>query len=340
MFFGKKAPAATFLPDLAAFFGLTEQQVTNWPQGNNVIVPFACQSRHEELKQALGGNVQISQAVTAVAANTAPVPGVKNIIAVTSGKGGVGKSATTVNLAFALFQEGARVGILDADIYGPSIPIMLGNAGQYPTSPDDKHMHPNQAHGLVANSIGYLVEADKATVWRGPMASKALMQMLRETLWPDLDYLLIDMPPGTGDIQLTLAQQIPVSGAVIVTTPQDLALADATKGIAMFEQVNVPVLGVVENMSYYQCRACGHKDYLFATDGGKKLAQQRSVPLLGQLPLDIQIRQHADDGTPLLVAEPDSPLSASYRQAARALAKALYLRSVQAGAKIPVHNQD
>jgi ATP-binding protein involved in chromosome partitioning len=259
------------------------------------------------------------------ASEVAPVTNIKNIIAVASGKGGVGKSTTSINLAFALQQEGAKVGILDADIYGPSIPIMLGNEGAHPTSSDNKHMQPLQAHGMVANSIGYLVPQEDAAVWRGPIASRALKQLLDETLWPVLDYLIVDMPPGTGDIQLTMAQQVPLTAAVVVTTPQDLALADAQKGISMFEKVNVPVLGLVENMSYYQCRVCGTKDYVFSKDGGEALAERHGLPLLGQLPLDINIREHADAGSPLLVSEPQSPLADSYRDAARALSMQLAL---------------
>ncbi|MEC8233231.1 MAG: iron-sulfur cluster carrier protein ApbC, partial [Pseudomonadota bacterium] len=255
----------------------------------------------------------------------APVTNIKNIIAVASGKGGVGKSTTSINLAFALMQEGAKVGILDADIYGPSVPIMLGNPDAHPESEDNKHMQPLNAHGLVANSIGYLVPQEDAAVWRGPMASRALKQLLDETLWPMLDYLIVDMPPGTGDIQLTMAQQVPLTASIVVTTPQDLALADAQKGISMFEKVNVPVLGLIENMSYYQCRACGTKDYVFAKDGGEALAERHGLPLLGQLPLDIHIREHGDAGTPLLVETPDSPLSESYREAARALSMQLAL---------------
>ena len=231
----------------------------------------------------------------------------------------MGKSTTSINLAFALMQEGARVGILDADIYGPSVPIMLGNTGERPATADNKHMQPLQAHGLVANSIGYLVPAEDAAVWRGPMASKALSQIINETLWPVLDYLIVDMPPGTGDIQLTMAQQVPLTAAVVVTTPQDLAIADAQKGIAMFNKVNIPVLGLVENMSFYQCTACGHKEHIFAKDGGNLLAERYNLPLLGALPLDVRIREHAGSGQPLLVSEPESPLSDVYREMARAV---------------------
>ena len=248
--------------------------------------------------------------------NQPGVNGVKNIIAISSGKGGVGKSSTAVNLALALAAEGAKVGILDADIYGPSIPTMLGAEDSRPTSPDGTHMAPIMKYGLATNSIGYLVTDDNAMVWRGPMASKALMQMLQETLWPDLDYLVLDMPPGTGDIQLTLAQNIPVTGAVVVTTPQDIALIDAKKGIVMFEKVEVPVLGIVENMSMHICSNCGHHEPIFGTGGAQKLAEKYHTQLLGQLPLHITLREDLDNGTPTVVARPDSEFTDIYRQLA------------------------
>ncbi len=254
----------------------------------------------------------------------AGINGVKNIIAVSSGKGGVGKSSTAVNLALALAAEGAKVGILDADIYGPSVPTMLGAEDQRPTSPDGTHMAPIQAHGLATNSIGYLVTDDNAMVWRGPMASKALMQMLQETLWPDLDYLVLDMPPGTGDIQLTLAQNIPVTGAVVVTTPQDIALIDAKKGIVMFEKVEVPVLGIVENMSMHICSQCGHHETIFGTGGAEKLAEKYHTTLLGQMPLHISLREDLDRGQPTVVSRPDSEFTAIYRDLAGKVAAQLY----------------
>jgi ATP-binding protein involved in chromosome partitioning len=223
--------------------------------------------------------------------------------------------------------EGAKVGILDADIYGPSIPLMLGNADVKPTSGDQKRVDPISMHGVVATSIGYFVPAENATVWRGPMASKALLQLLNETNWPELDYLIVDMPPGTGDIQLTLAQQMPVSAALIVTTPQDLALADATKGIAMFNKVKVPVLGIVENMSFHVCSQCGHHEAIFAEHGGERLAIEFQLPLLGQLPLDIKIRQYAEGGKPLQLSEPHHDLTLAYQRLARETSKALYLKS-------------
>ncbi|RJG42237.1 iron-sulfur cluster carrier protein ApbC [Motilimonas pumila] len=244
--------------------------------------------------------------------STASVPGVKNIIAISSGKGGVGKSTVTVNLALALVKLGAKVGILDADIYGPSMPIMLGQAEARPGSHDGKTMEPITAHGVVANSIGFLVPKDDATVWRGPMASKALSQIIRETQWGQLDYLIVDMPPGTGDIQLTMSQQVPLTAAVVVTTPQNIALADASKGISMFEKVSIPVLGVIENMSSHVCNQCGHEEAIFSSGGGQTLASERTLPCLAQLPLHIQYRQDTDNGLPTVSAEPESVLSQHY----------------------------
>ena len=248
------------------------------------------------------------------------IPGVRNIIAVASGKGGVGKSTVAVNLALALAAEGATVGLLDADIYGPSQPIMLGLAGQRPTSPDEKTIDPMSAHGIQAMSIGFLVDAEQPMVWRGPMVTQALEQLLRGTRWNELDYLVVDMPPGTGDIQLTLAQKVPVTGAVIVTTPQDIALLDARKGLKMFEKVNVPILGIVENMSTHVCSNCGHEEPVFGAGGGERMAQQSGVTLLGSLPLDIKIREQADSGRPTVVAEPDSRVARVYKEIARKVA--------------------
>jgi ATP-binding protein involved in chromosome partitioning len=240
---------------------------------------------------------------------------VKNIIAVASGKGGVGKSTTSVNLAAALSQEGAKVGILDADVYGPSLPTLLGTKDQQPESPDNKHIYPIVTNNLQTMSIGYLVDDDSATIWRGPMASRAFQQLYNETMWQELDYLIVDMPPGTGDIQLTLAQSLPVSAAVIVTTPQDLALADAIKGIAMFNKVNVPVLGIVENMSYHLCSQCGHKEHIFGADGGIKIAEKYATELLAQLPLTMEIRELGDSGGQLMFnLEADPVIKNIYRQ--------------------------
>ena len=237
----------------------------------------------------------------------------------------MGKSTTAVNLALALHAEGARVGILDADVYGPSIPTMLGLSGK-PESPDNKSIEPMRAFGVEAMSIGFLVDADTPMIWRGPMATSALTQLFNDTRWDDLDYLLIDLPPGTGDIQLTLAQKIPVAGAVIVTTPQDIATLDAKKALKMFQKVEVPVLGIIENMALHVCSNCGHEEHLFGEGGGQRMAAQYGVPLLGSLPLDISIREQGDVGRPLMVAAPDSQVADAYRQAARALVAQLELR--------------
>ena len=261
----------------------------------------------------------------AVQANLTPHPRVRNVIAVGSGKGGVGRSTTAVNLALALAAEGARVGLLDADVYGPSIPAMLGLSGR-PDSPDNKSIEPMRAFGVEAMSIGLLVDQDTPMIWRGPMATSALMQLFNDTLWGDLDYLLIDLPPGTGDIQLTLAQKIPVAGAVIVTTPQDIATLDAKKALKMFEKVEVPVLGIVENMAVHTCSNCGHVEHLFGQGGGERMAAQYGVPLLGSLPLDIAIREQGDAGQPVVVAAPDSAVAQAYRQTARVMAATLAQR--------------
>jgi ATP-binding protein involved in chromosome partitioning len=245
-----------------------------------------------------------------------PLAGVSNLIAVASGKGGVGKSTVAVNLGLALVQEGARVGILDADIYGPSQPRMLGLTGRRPETRDGKTLEPLEAHGVKAMSIGFLVDEHQPMVWRGPMVTSALNQLLTETNWGELDYLLVDMPPGTGDIQLTLAQRVPVSGAIIVTTPQDIALADARKGLEMFQKVNVPVLGIVENMSFHICPNCGHEDAIFGQAGGARLAAEYDLPVLGALPLDKAIREQTDDGRPTVMADPDGAVAAAYRDIA------------------------
>jgi len=261
-----------------------------------------------------------------------PLPGVKNIIAVASGKGGVGKSTVAVNFALALQAEGARVGILDADLYGPSQPLMLGSR-ERPTSPDGRRMHPIQAHGLQAMSIGFLLDSDaQPTIWRGPMATQALWQLLTETVWDDLDYLVVDMPPGTGDIQLSLSQKVPVAGSVVVTTPQDVALLDARKGLEMFRKVGIPVLGIVENMSTHLCSNCGQEEAIFGSGGGERLARDAGTELLGKLPLDIRIRQHADSGNPTVAADPESSLAHRYRDIARlAAARLAYGEAADAG---------
>jgi ATP-binding protein involved in chromosome partitioning len=264
----------------------------------------------------------------AVQGGLSPLPRVRNIIAVGSGKGGVGKSTTAVNLALALAAEGARVGVLDADVYGPSVPTMLGLSGR-PDSPDGKAIEPMRAHGIEAMSIGLLVEQDTPMIWRGPMATSALTQLLEQTLWggeEGLDYLIVDLPPGTGDIQLTLAQKIPVAGAVIVTTPQEIATLDARKALKMFEKVEVHVLGLVENMAVHVCANCGHAEHLFGEGGGARMAQQYGVPLLGSLPLERGIRAQGDAGVPIVVSDPGSAAARAYRDAARNLAARLALR--------------
>jgi len=254
-----------------------------------------------------------------------PHPRIRNVIAVGSGKGGVGKSTTAVNLALALKALGARVGVLDADIYGPSVPAMLGLSGR-PESPDNKSIEPLRAFGVEAMSIGFLIEPDSPMIWRGPMATSALTQLFNDTLWDDLDVLLIDLPPGTGDIQLTLSQKIPVAGAVIVTTPQDIATLDARKALNMFEKVEVPVLGIVENMAVHTCSNCGHVEHLFGEGGGLRMAEQYGVPLLGSLPLDIGIREQGDVGAPIVVAQPQSAAAQAYLAAAQRLAEELAKR--------------
>jgi len=272
------------------------------------------------LKQAGAGNASVSVSSKVVSHSVQRgvklVPGIKNIIAVASGKGGVGKSTTAVNLALALAAEGAGVGMLDADIYGPSQPTMLGIAGR-PESKDGKSLEPMMGHGLQAISIGFLIDVDTPMVWRGPMVTQALEQLLKDTRWRDLDYLVVDLPPGTGDIQLTLAQKVPVTGAVIVTTPQDIALIDARKGLKMFEKVGIPILGVVENMSTHICPKCGHESHIFGTGGAERMCKDYGTELLGQLPLDESIREQADSGKPTVVADPDGKAAEIYRRIAR-----------------------
>jgi ATP-binding protein involved in chromosome partitioning len=262
------------------------------------------------------------------------LPGVKNIVAVASGKGGVGKSTTTVNLALALAAEGARVGILDADIYGPSQPMMMGLDGK-PDSHDGKTMEPLENYGVQVISIGFMVEPDQAMIWRGPMATQALEQLLRQTNWRDLDYLLVDMPPGTGDIALTLSQRVPLTGAVIVTTPQDIALIDAKKGLKMFEKVGVPILGIVENMAVYCCPNCGHTEHIFGADGGKRMAEQYGADYLGALPLTMKIREQADSGRPTVVADPEGEVTGLYKAVARRVALKIAAKAKDFSARFP-----
>jgi len=304
--------------------------------GNNVSVDvllgYPAKSQLEPIRKEIFaklktlpgvGNVNVNVTMKivshAVQRGVKLVPGIKNIIAVASGKGGVGKSTTAVNLALALAAEGATVGVLDADIYGPSQPMMLGISGR-PESKDGKSLEPMEGHGLQAMSIGFLIDTETPMVWRGPMVTQALEQLLNETKWHDVDYLVVDLPPGTGDIQLTLAQRVPVTGAVIVTTPQDIALIDARKGLKMFEKVGIPILGIVENMSLHICSKCGHEEHIFGEGGGNRMGTDYNVEMLGSLPLDINIRQHADSGKPTLVSDPDGRISEIYRQIARRVA--------------------
>jgi ATP-binding protein involved in chromosome partitioning len=322
-------------------------------RGNLLVAGFDCQVAMAGLRDQIAASVEAALGPLAAGApvrvelNWRIAPGarrsavpalgnVRNIIAVASGKGGVGKSTTAVNLALALRAEGARVGLLDADIYGPSQQIMLGiPEHQRPTSRDNQMLEPVIAHGLQTMSMGYLITEKTAMVWRGPMASSALQQMLSQTAWEDLDYLIVDMPPGTGDIQLTLAQKVPVSGAVIVTTPQDIALLDCKKGIEMFAKVDIPVLGVVENMAVHVCSRCGHAEHLFGAGGGERIAAEYGVPLLGSLPLDIRIREQTDSGRPTVVADPQGPLSADYRMIARRTGLELARRNAGAQPTVP-----
>jgi len=286
---------------------------------------------------ARGLELELESAITshAVQRGLAPLAGIANVVAVASGKGGVGKSTVAVNLALAWAAQGARVGILDADIYGPSQPLMLGLQGERPASKDGKRLQPLRAHGVAAMSIGFLVDVEQPMVWRGPMVTSALNQLLADTDWGALDYLVIDMPPGTGDIQLTLAQRVPVAGAVIVTTPQDISLADARKGLRMFEKVNVPVLGIVENMSVHVCSNCGHAEHIFGEGGGARMAEQYGVQLLGALPLDANIRAEADGGKPTVIAAPQSARAAAYMDLARRTAGELARRSRDRSAAFP-----
>ena len=300
----------------------------------DIMLGYPAQSVWEEigelvvahLKSALPDAATVTVSVTsrvvphAVQRGVKLVDGVKNIIAVASGKGGVGKSTTAVNLALALAAEGARVGILDADIYGPSQPTMLGISGQ-PKSRDGQSMEPMVNHGIQSMSIGYMIAGDDAPmIWRGPMVTQALDQLLRQTRWDDLDYLVVDLPPGTGDIQLTLSQKVPVTGAVIVTTPQDIALLDARKGLKMFEKVGIKIVGIVENMSTHICSQCGHEEHIFGAGGGEKMCADYDVEFLGSLPLDISIREQADSGKPTVVSDPDGNIAKVYKQIARRLA--------------------
>ena len=309
-----------------------------------VILKYPANSYHEELKQAIrevlsdSGASELDISISSKIASHATqnganaLPGIKNIIVIASGKGGVGKSTTSVNLALALHSEGARVAILDADIYGPSQPRMLGVKDLRPEGSENGNMIPVPAHGIQSMSIGYLVDEATPMVWRGPMVTQALEQLIHKTEWEDIDYMIIDMPPGTGDTQLTISQKIPVSGAVIVTTPQDIALIDAKKGLAMFEKVNIPILGIIENMSMHICSNCGHAEAIFGHGGGENMASDSGVNFLGALPLEINIRIDADDGTPTVVKDPNGKTAEIYKAIARKLAALLSLQNESVGA--------
>jgi len=319
--------------------------------GSDVAVELAlcypAKSQHESLRKlvqtslaALPGVGRVNVTITtrivshAVQRGVKLVPGVKNIVAVASGKGGVGKSTTAVNLALALAAEGATVGVLDADIYGPSQPTMLGITGR-PESTDGKTLEPLEAYGVQAMSIGFMIDADTPMVWRGPMVTQALEQLLKDTRWREVDFLIVDMPPGTGDIQLTLSQNVPVTGAVIVTTPQDIALIDARKGLKMFEKVGVPILGIVENMSIHVCSNCGHAEHIFGEGGAARMCSDYGVPFLGSLPLDIRIREQADSGRPTVIADPDGPVAQVYKSIARKVAVAVGQKAADFSARFP-----
>ena len=313
----------------------------------DVELAYPAKSQIEPIRKAVTARLRAVAGVTAVSANVTwkivshsvqrgvkLVPGVKNIIAVASGKGGVGKSTTAANLALALAAEGARVGILDADIYGPSQPTMLGITGR-PESKDGKTLEPMMGHGLQAISIGFLIDVDTPMVWRGPMVTQALEQLLKDTHWQGVDYLVVDLPPGTGDIQLTLAQKVPVTGAVIVTTPQDIALIDARKGLKMFEKVGIPIIGIVENMSTHICSNCGHEEHIFGAGGAEKMCRDFNAEFLGALPLDIRIREQTDSGKPTVVADPDGRSAEIYRRIARRVAVKISEQAKDMTSKFP-----
>ncbi len=318
--------------DLVATRAARNVKVSGGDVSVDIELAYPAKTQLEPMKKAVAQKLRSLPGVGAVNVNVTSrivphavqrgvklVPGVKNIIAVASAKGGVGKSTTAVNLALALVAEGATVGVLDADIYGPSQPMMLGITGR-PESKDGKTIEPMLGHGVQASSIGFLIDADTAMVWRGPMVTQALEQLLKDTRWRDVDYLVIDLPPGTGDIQLTLAQKVPVTGAVIVTTPQDIALIDARKGLKMFEKLQIPILGIVENMALHVCSKCGHEEAIFGSGGAARMGKDYGVEVLGQLPLDIRIREQADSGRPTVVADPESRAAEIYRAIARRVA--------------------
>ncbi len=333
--------------DFVSTKALKNLQVTGGDVSFDVELGYPAKSQIPALRRALvaaargvagvenvSANVTMRIVAHAAQRGVALLPKVKNIVAVASGKGGVGKSTTAANLALALAAEGAAVGLLDADIYGPSLPMMMGIEGR-PESADGQTMEPMENYGVQVMSIGFLVAQDEAMIWRGPMATQALEQLLRQTNWKDLDYLIVDMPPGTGDIQLTLAQRVPMTGAVIVTTPQDIALLDARKGIKMFEKVGVPILGVVENMAVHICSNCGHAEHIFGSDGGRKIAEQYNTDYLGALPLAMHIREQADSGRPTVVADPDGETAAIYKSVARQVAIKIAAKAKDFSSKFP-----
>lgn len=326
---------------------LKNLQISEGDVSFDLELGYPAKSQHAAIRKALVAAAKAAPGVENVSVNIVTkvishavqrgvqlMPNVKNIIAVASGKGGVGKSTTAANLALALVSEGATVGLLDADIYGPSQPMMMGIEGR-PDSADGKTMEPMERHGVQVMSIGFLVDQDQAMIWRGPMATQALEQLLRQTNWKDLDYLIVDMPPGTGDIQLTLSQRVPMTGAVIVTTPQDIALLDAKKGIKMFEKVGVPILGIVENMAVHICSNCGHAEHIFGADGGKKMAAEYQMEYLGALPLDIKIRLQADSGAPTVVSDPEGDVAGIYKAVARRVAVGIAEKAKDFSAKFP-----
>ena len=333
--------------DLASLHAIKTIEINNGKAEITLELGYPAAGYHAELtrqlKEKLKTDAGVPDAAITIKTNIVShsvqrgvqlLPAVKNTIAVASGKGGVGKSTTAVNLALALQAEGARVGILDADIYGPSQPLMLGCHSK-PDTKDGKSIEPNISYGIQSMSIGYLIEEDTPMIWRGPMVTSALEQLLHDTNWVDLDYLVIDLPPGTGDIQLTLCQKIPVSGAIIVTTPQDIALLDAIKGLKMFEKVSVSVLGIIENMSTHICSKCGHEEHIFGAGGGERMARQYGAELLGSLPLDITIREGVDNGKPTVAMQPDSPIAKTYREIARRTAARLALQAKDYTSRFP-----
>src|SRR5215471_15836319 len=333
--------------DFVSSKSVRKTQVRDGDVAIDLVLGYPAKSQHEALRKLvqqqlanLPGAGKIAVTIShkigahAVQRGVKLVPGVKNIIAVASGKGGVGKSTTAVNLALGLAAEGAQVGVLDADIYGPSQPMMLGITGR-PESKDGKTLEPMEAWGVQAMSIGFLIDTDTPMVWRGPMVTQALEQLLKDTNWRDIDYLIVDMPPGTGDIQLTLAQKVPVTGAVIVTTPQDIALIDARKGLKMFEKVGVPIVGVVENMSIHICSNCGHAEAIFGEGGAQRMCKDYNVPFLGGLPLDIRIREQTDNGRPTVIADPDGKIAQIYREIARRTAVFVAQKAEDFSSKFP-----